>query len=125
MIRLISKLLGPRVLIGIILAAASALAFTIWQWQSAERSASHSANQAAELRQALKESEAEASQARERIDALSDAVELQRAKARKAQQDRIAAERSLSKLEAENEQIQDWSDAAVPDGIRSWLREDD
>lgn len=104
---------------------ATVVSALVWQWRSAVDSAATHRQNAAELRQALNESEAEASQARETIDALSDAVEAQRAKARQAESDRRAAEQSLDQLERDNERIKDWSDTSVPDGIRDWLRIDD
>ena len=108
--------------------AALALIVTVaatltWQWRSAVDEAATYRQRAAELRQALEETEAEASQARETIDRLSAAVELQREHARQAEADRRAARQRLAELEDQNEDVSDWADTAVPGDVRDWLRD--
>ena len=108
--------------------AALALIVTVaatltWQWRSAVDEAATMRQQATELRQALEETEAEASQARETIDRLSAAVELQREQAKKAEAERRESRQRLSKMETENEDVANWADAAVPSDVRDWLRD--
>lgn len=124
MISLLSKIAGPRVLAGVVAAAIAALAFTTWQWQSAERQASENRSEAKELREGLKSSEAELSRTREQIASLDAAVSAQRARREQAEQERAAAERELTELENSDEQVQDWSDTPIPDDVRGWLRDD-
>lgn len=121
MIYLLSKIVGPRVLAGVIAAALAALAFTTWQWQSAELQAFENRSQARELRQGLELSEAELSRAREQIVSLDAALSAQRARREQAEQERADAKRKLIELENSNEEVKDWSDTRVPDDVRGWL----
>lgn len=113
-----------------LLAAAAAVVIgvggtLVWQWRASVDEAATMRQQATELRQALRESESQASAARERIVALSAAVEAQRRRAKAAQLSRAEAQQRLRQLESNNEQVREWSDNRIPDDVRGWLRGDE
>lgn len=120
---MIARLIGPKMLGGALLAAISALGFVTWQWQSAEESASTATERVIGLSADLQHSESVVADQRADLAALDAAIEARREREREARARAAQAEQALAALEDSDEQVKDWSDTRVPDGVRRWLRE--
>ena len=114
--RVIAKVAGPKVLIGVIVSALAAIALLTWQLRDTQ-----SALQAAE--QGLDQATVTIAAQQQEMAEYEAAVEAQREREQAARERAAQAERRLQDLESSDEAVQDWSDARVPDGVRDWLRE--
>lgn len=122
--RLVSRVAGPKVLIGVVASAALAITVLGWLWRGAADEAAQSARDAQEYRQALENTNTELDRMLRERRELDQALAERRAMEREAQARAREAERRLQALEESDEAVADWSDDRVPAGVRSWLLDD-
>jgi len=120
----VSKLAGPKALIGVVVTLVIVLGFLATRWQAAAEDAAGAEERAVQYRQALAQAEVELMAEREAQRALSEALEERREREEQARERAEQAEAALQKLERDNEQVAKWSDADLPDGVVGWLRDD-
>jgi|GEM_PF-6614069 len=114
-INAIAKRLGTKTLIGVVVAAVVAIGWLAWQLRDA-RDDLHAAEQG------LDQSIATIAAQKQEMAEYEAAVKAQRKREQAARARAAEAERRLQDLEASDDEIQDWSDAPIPRGVRDWLR---
>jgi LysB family phage lysis regulatory protein len=115
-INAIGKRLGTKALIGVVVAAVVAIGWLAWQLRDA-RDDLHTAEQG------LDQSIATIAAQQQEMAEYEAAVKAQRKREQAARERAAQAERRLQDLEASDDEVQDWSDAPIPRGVRDWLRE--
>ena len=117
------KLLGPRVLMGVAVAAIAAAAVLGWMNMQNLREAAQANQRLVQIERALADTNSELENALDERDRLNAALnrkhdreKISRARARKA-------EAALAELEASSEDDANWADARVPADIVGWLRD--
>lgn len=120
---LITRLAGPKALLGIVAALVAVMGLLAWQWRAAERDLASIEHQANTLRAELGRAESIITEQRAEIAAFDEAVRAQREREREARERAAEAERRLRDLEQSDEAVAAWSNRAIPGGVRRWLRE--
>lgn len=119
---ILAKIAGPRVLLGVVLAAVTAIALMWWRIDSATDDAARAEQAWAQLRDALQASEAQASVARKELARLQLALVERDEAIRSARDKADDFGRSLERLRQDSAEVRVWSDAAVPAGVLAGLR---
>jgi len=120
---LITRLAGPKALLGIVAALVVLMGLLAWQWRAAERDLASIEHQINTLRADRERAELIITEQRAEIAAFDEAIRAQREREREARERAAEAEQRLRDLEQSDAAVKDWSDSAVPDGVRHWLRE--
>jgi len=119
----INRVVGPKMLIGVVASLSVALAVSGWQWRVAHEDAVTANERLDALRSDLSRAEQIINEQRAELAAFDAAVEAQRERERQARERAAEAEQRLRALEQSDEAVKAWSDDRVPDGVRRWLRE--
>lgn len=120
---LLTKIAGPKVLLGVVIASTAAITFLTVQWQAALKAESIAEERAATYEAALARAETQLARAREQRRALNEAIAERRAREAEARRRAAAAESKLAELEDTNDEVSRWSNTPVPRDLRDWLRE--
>lgn len=120
----VTKLAGPKTLLGVVAALVASIALLTWQWRAAERELAGIEHQTNALRADLGRAESIITEQRAEIAAFDEAMRDQRAREQAARDRAAQAEQQLRALEQSDEAVKDWSDGRVPDGVRRWLHDD-
>jgi len=120
----VTKLAGPKTLLGVVAALVAITGLLAWQWRGAERDLASIEHQADTLRTDLGRAESIITEQRAELAAFDEAIRAQREREREARERAAEAERRLRDLEQSDAAVKDWSDSAVPDGVRRWLHDD-
>jgi LysB family phage lysis regulatory protein len=119
----ITRVAGPKALLGVVAALVATLALAAWQWREAHAEAVTATERLEALRGDLSRQEQIIGEQRAELAAFDAAMKAQREREQKARARAAEAEQRLRALEQSDEQVREWSDGAVPDGVRRWLRE--
>jgi len=123
-ISLATRFIGPKVITGALITLAIGCATLGHLWQSALSDKANAEIQAETYIAALANTENQLERERIQRRALSTAIEQRMAREQAARARARAAEAKLAELEANNEEVSRWSNAPVPDDLRSWLHDD-
>ena len=111
-------LVGPRVMLGVLLAAIAGLTISLWEIDRL-RTQAHDAEAAlADATQSINDQRAE-------IKRMDDLLDVRKAQIRKSHARLDAAHKRLKALEDTDADAKAWAGQPVPDGIREWLRNPD
>jgi len=121
--RWLAQSAGPKVLVGVIASAVIIISLLTWRWQAEKDNAADAEAQADAMSAALAGAEQTITEQRADIKALDQAIADQKAREQAARERAAEAEQRLQSLEDSNAQVRDWSDSAVPDGVRGWLHD--
>jgi len=122
--KLLAKVAGPKVLIGVLIASTTAIAFLFSQWQEALNEKANAEQNARTYERALASTRSQLEREKDRRQALSQAITERRKREAEARQRAARAESRLSELEARNDEVSRWSSTAIPSDARDWLRDD-
>lgn len=118
---LLGRIAGPRVLLGVLLAAGLAIGFLWWQMSSAREAAGEAQQQAADLRDSLKASNGEVERLIAERKRLSQAIAVRDTRHRADRLKIQEAEDDLAKIEEQDKTVRTWVSSPVPAAVRSWL----
>lgn len=111
-------LVGPRVMLGVLLALAVALAVALWDLDRVKAKAHDAQN-------ALDDAASTIADQRAEINKINDVLDVKRAQVRQSHARLDAATERLNALEESDADAKTWADRPVPDGIRHWLLDPD
>ncbi len=117
----ITRVVGPKMLIGVLGSLSVALAVAGWQWRVAHEDAVTANERLDALRSDLSRAEQIINEQRAELAAFDAAVEAQRERERQARERAAEAEQRLRALEQSDEAVKAWSDDRVPRDVRRWL----
>ncbi|MEX0385851.1 hypothetical protein V6X64_02430 [Spiribacter sp. 227] len=111
-------LVGPRVMLGVLVAAAIALAVALWDLDRVRNKAHDAQNALDDAASTIADQQAEIKQ-------INDLLDVKRAQVRQSHARLDAAAERLKALEESDADAKTWADRPVPDGIRHWLHNPD
>lgn len=118
---LLARIAGPRVLLGVVLAAIVAIALMWWRLDGAQSAATQARQTSAQLRDALQAAEASAQARRVELERLQAAL-LERDEAiRRARERASDFSAALDRLRRESAEVREWADARVPGDVLARL----
>lgn len=118
---LLARIAGPRVLLGVVLAAIVAIALMWWRLDGAQAAATRARQTSAQLRDALQAAESQAQARRVELERLQAAL-LERDEAiRRARERATDFSAALDRLRRESAEVREWADARVPASVLARL----
>lgn len=119
----LTKIAGPRVLLGVTLAGVVGMGILFWLYSNAANDAATARQQAAQLRETVQQERAAVERLEQERERLQAALTTTR-HARQTARDRAdGTRRELDELEDTDESVQDWADQHVPSAVADRLRQ--